>query len=80
MAALFTPFESNRAVGRCYDGVFTQVHSHTAADWMTPVRANRRRRGEQDRQRRKRDAEAARHQRLVTGVSATGVSGGLPDN
>lgn len=41
MAALFTPFQSTAGAGRCCDGVFTQVHSHTAADWMTPVRTNR---------------------------------------
>src|ERR1019366_10641583 len=44
------------------------------------LRGSRRSAAEQDRQRRKPDAEAAGHQRLVTGVSATGVSGGLPAN
>lgn len=41
MIPFFTPFQSMPGVGRCYDGVFTQVHSHTADDWMTPVRTNR---------------------------------------
>jgi hypothetical protein len=40
MAPLFQPF-AGEPVGRCFDGIFTQVHSHTAAEWMTPVRQNR---------------------------------------
>jgi Glycerophosphoryl diester phosphodiesterase family len=41
MVPLFKPFESVPTAGRCYDGIFTQVHSHNAEDWMGPVRQNR---------------------------------------
>ena len=41
MSGLFWPFADDAAVGRDFDGIFTQVHSHTADEWMGPVRANR---------------------------------------
>ena len=41
MTGLYAPFADNAAIGRCFDGIFTQVHSHTADEWMGPVRANR---------------------------------------
>ena len=44
------------------------------------LRPRRRSAGDRRQQRRKRDAKPTRHQRLFTGVSATGVSGGLPAN
>ena len=40
MTGLYGPFADNPAIGRCFDGIFTQVHSHTEAEWMGPVRAN----------------------------------------
>jgi hypothetical protein len=38
MAPMWQAFADRPAVGRAYDGVFEQVHSHTAAEWMKPVR------------------------------------------
>jgi hypothetical protein len=40
MTGLYDPFRQMPKVGRCFDGIWTQVHSHTAEEWMGPVRAN----------------------------------------
>jgi glycerophosphoryl diester phosphodiesterase len=41
MTALYGPFQDDASIGRCFDGIFTQVHSHAADEWMGPVRAQR---------------------------------------